>query len=116
MSLNRYAAEVHKANEKWWKHPVTGNPLDRNVGELLMLMVSELAEGMEGHRKGLMDDKLPQYEMLDVELVDCAIRIFDLLGFRGVDAEQIYRDKMAFNANREDHKPEHRLAPGGKKY
>ena len=116
MNLNDYTREVHAANQKWWKDPKTGDYLNRNVGEMLMLMVSELAEAMEGHRKNLKDDKLPQYEMLDVELVDCAIRIFDLVGARGVDFERIYREKMAFNTVRPDHQIAARLAPGGKKY
>lgn len=43
-----------------WYHDIkTGERKSLNVGERLMLCVSELAEAMEGHRKGLMDDKLP---------------------------------------------------------
>jgi hypothetical protein len=64
----------------------------------------------------LMDDKLPQYKQLDVEFVDCIIRIFDVLGQRGVDVEQIFRDKMEFNRVREDHKLESRMGEGGKRY
>jgi len=45
-----------------------------------MLCVSELAEAMEGHRKGLMDDKLPHRKMAEVELVDFLIRAFDMAG------------------------------------
>lgn len=44
------------------------------------LFHSELSEAMEGDRKGLMDDHLPQYEMFWVELADFAIRGFDYLG------------------------------------
>lgn len=55
-------------------------PLQRNIGELLMLCVSELSEALEGHRKNLQDDKLPQYKMFDVEIVDCFIRMFDIFG------------------------------------
>lgn len=68
----------------------------RNVGEMIALMHSELSEALEGDRKGLKDDKLPQYEMVDVEMVDCIIRIFDFLGQKGIDVEQIFRDKMEF--------------------
>lgn len=46
----------------------------------MMLVLSELAEAMEGHRKGLMDDHLPDYPMLHVEMADAAIRLLDLAG------------------------------------
>jgi len=117
MTLNDYAVECHTANIKWWYNPITGEYMpDRNVGEMLMLMVSELAEALEGHRKGLNDDKLPHRQSLEVELVDALIRIFDLAGARGLDLEGAYQEKMAYNTNREDHKLENRLKPGGKKY
>jgi NTP pyrophosphatase (non-canonical NTP hydrolase) len=116
MNLNDYAAEVHKANAKWWVDLHTGCPLKRNVGELLMLCTSELAEAMEGHRKSLMDDKLPHRSMFEVELADTVIRIFDICAGMGLDLEGAYREKMAYNAIREDHKPESRLAENGKKY
>lgn len=45
-----------------------------------MLIVSELAEAMEGDRKSLMDDHLPEYKAFDVELADAAIRCLDWLG------------------------------------
>lgn len=115
-TLNDYAKEVHAANKHWWTDLETGQPKHRNMGEMLMLCVSELAEALEGDRKCLMDDKLPHRKMLDVELVDCFIRMADILGARNVDFEAIYREKMAYNAQRADHKPEHRRQEGGKKY
>lgn len=115
-NLNDYGREVHKANEKWWLDLETGKPKDRNVGELLMLAVSELSEAMEGHRKSKMDDHLPHRKMFDVEVVDCFIRLFDLANAHGIDIETIYQEKMAYNAQRADHKPENRILPGGKKY
>ena len=45
-----------------------------------MLTVSEVAEAMEGDRKGLMDDKLPHRGMLEVELADVMIRALDIGG------------------------------------
>jgi len=114
--LNRYAAECREANDTWWRDPGTGEPIERNKGELMMLMVSEIAEAMEGERKGLMDDKLPHRSMAEVELVDALIRIFDYAGEYGYDLDGAYQEKMAFNARREDHKPEHRIAPGGKQW
>lgn len=112
-----HGAELcHARNLKWWQNPATKEPLQRNVGELLMLMVSELAEGMEAHRKGLMDDKLPHRPGLEVELVDCIIRILDLAGAHKMDIAGAFRDKMEFNRVREDHTHEARLKAGGKAY
>lgn len=81
-----------------------------------MLCVSELSEAMEGHRKGLKDDKLPEREMFEVELADCLIRIFDMAGEFGLDLDGAFEEKMTYNAVRADHKVAARLAAGGKKY
>lgn len=78
-ALNRLACMIHHANRRWW-HTPEGVRLSRNTGELLMLVVSEIAEAMEGHRKGLMDDHLSHRKMFEVELADAMIRIFDLAG------------------------------------
>lgn len=115
-SLNMYARECREANNKWWHHPETGAKLDRNKGELLMLIVSEVAEAMEGERKDLMDDHLPHRPMAEVELVDALIRIFDYAGEHGYDLDGAYAEKMTYNAQRADHSHEGRLAPGGKKW
>ena len=76
------------------------NVNDRNVGEALMLMTSELAEGMEAHRKGLKDDHLPEYDGLHVELADCMIRIFDFCGAHKINIGDIIQAKLKYNASR----------------
>ena len=114
--LNRLARECHAANQTWWHDPATGERLQRNKGELLMLIVSEIAEAMEGERKNLMDDKLPHRRMAEVELADALIRIFDYAGAYGYDLDGAVAEKRAFNAQRADHKPEARLAAGGKQW
>ena len=86
------------------------------VAQKLMLCVSELAEAMEGHRKGLKDDKLPHRDMIEVELADLVIRAFDLAGAMGYDLGAAIAEKMSYNAQRPDHKPEARAAAGGKQY
>lgn len=86
------------------------------VAEKLCLTHSEISEAMEGHRKGLQDDKLPHRPMIEVELADAVIRIADLAGALGLDLGGAIAEKMAFNAVRPDHKPEARAAVGGKAY
>lgn len=75
--LNALAKRVHKLNEKWWQNPVTKRRIERNKGELLMLVITELAEACEGERKDLMDDKLPHRKMAEVEMADAVIRLLD---------------------------------------
>ena len=114
--INQLAANVHKANAKWWVDLETGEPLKRNVGELLCLVHSEISEAMEGHRKNLMDDKLPHRRMFEVELADAVIRIFDLAAGMGLDLGGAYSEKREYNAVREDHQLEARRGVNGKKY
>lgn len=122
--------ECHGAAKQagWWTDLATGADMScqyrvpmaekppRNIGELLMLIVSEVAEAMEGARKGLMDDKLPHRSMLEVELADAVIRIFDTAGGLGLDLPGAIAEKLDYNAARQDHKIEHRRAAGGKKF
>lgn len=177
-NVQEQAARVHALNEKWWKDLETCAPIERNFGELIMLTISELAEALEGHRKGLQDDKLPHRSMFEVELADTLIRILDftgglnlpllgetealivwsrntaenllfitqklceahtyfdpednqtcasyldeviegLFGMAAVmrlDLLGAYEEKLAYNAQREDHKVEARKGVGGKKY
>lgn len=114
--INDMALRVHEANAKWWVDLETGEPITRNVGELLMLSVSELAEALEGHRKNLPDDKLPHRKMFEVEIADCVIRLLDIAGGLGLDLGGAFEEKMAYNATRVDHTHEARKAVDGKKY
>lgn len=116
MNLNDYAWECNDACQGWWHDPVTKEPINRNFGELIALCHSELSEALDGNRKDLMDTHLPNRKMEEVELVDCLIRIFDLAGARHLDLQGAYEEKMAYNAQRLDHKHENRMLPGGKKY
>jgi hypothetical protein len=113
----------------WWTDPYTGQDLTyayepiqpghkppRNIGEMLCLIHSEVSEAMEGARKGLMDDKLPHRPMLEVELADAVIRIFDMAGGLHLDLGGAIAEKLAYNAQRADHKPENRIKPGGKTF
>ena len=116
MNLNALAESVHVANAKWWQDVNTGQPIKRNKGELLALIHSEISEALEGERKDLMDDKLPHRKMAEVELVDALIRILDYAAGFGYDLQGAFDEKMAFNAQREDHKHEARRIAGGKQF
>lgn len=108
----------------WWRDTETGEDvrtwpakyLTLWVATKLALVHSEVSEGLEGHRKSLMDDKLPHRQMLEVELADAVIRAFDLAGGLGFDLGAAIGEKLAFNAVRKDHKIEERVAAGGKAF
>ena len=116
MNLTDLSKTVHAANAKWWHDPVTGERIQRNKGELLALIHSEISECLEGERKGLMDDHIPTRKMAEVELVDALIRIMDYAGAFGYDLQGAFDDKMAYNRTRKDHTHEARIAAGGKKF
>lgn len=115
--LNTMSELIHQANVEagWWTDLETNQPKARNQGELLMLVVTEIAEAMEGVRKDIQDDHLPNRKMLDVELADALIRIFDFIGGYDIDIAGALREKFLYNQSRADHKIENRKAAGGKK-
>lgn len=115
-SINKLVKLAHDANLTWWIDPITGQKLTRNKGEQMMLIVSEIAEAMEGARKGLPDDKIPSRPMEDVEFADVMIRLFDYAGGHRLDIGGAFVEKMLYNLNRPDHKPANRIAEGGKKW
>lgn len=86
------------------------------VAQKLCLSHSEISEAMEGHRKGLMDDKLPHRPMIEVEIADAVIRLFALAGALGMDVGGAIAEKMGFNAARLGLMVEARAAVGGKAY
>lgn len=110
-NLITIAKTIHADNVAagWWADLHTGESLigKRNMGELLALVHSEISEGLEGHRKSLWDDKLPHRLMLEVELADAAIRLFDILGSMG---DALTREWMTgFDADFGDYWSHHNL-------
>lgn len=72
---------------------------ERNVGEMLMLVVSELGEAIEAHRTGAFG--VDQKDTFEDEIADAVIRLFDLCGGLGIDLERQMEWKIAFNKGRE---------------
>ncbi len=71
----------------------------RNVGEMMMLIVSELGEAVEAHRLG--NFGVAKKDTFEDELADTAIRLFDMCGGLGIDLEKQIKWKTAFNRTRE---------------
>jgi NTP pyrophosphatase (non-canonical NTP hydrolase) len=109
----------------WWHHD--GKDMREEVrnrtrlglaltAEKLALIHSEVSEALEGLRKDRQDDHLPERKAIEVELADAVIRIADLAGALNLDLGSAVAEKMAYNAERADHKPEARAAAGGKAF
>lgn len=114
--LNLYAKTCHIANSKWWEKPETGERVERNKGEMIALMHSELSEMLEGVRKSKMDDHLPHRTSEEVEAADLLIRLFDYAGAYNLDLEGAFKEKMEYNQTRQDHTHEARSKEDGKKF
>lgn len=76
----------------------------------LALVMTEIAEAIEAHRNGdRMDDHLPMYRGMDVEMADAVIRIMTICAERGVNLAELVAAKMEYNKKRP-------VRHGGKSY
>jgi len=115
--INEVAKKINKScvAAGWYTDLGSGKPIERNFGEVIALMHSELSEALEGWRKDLMDDHIPNRKNMEVELADCVIRIFDTAHAEGLDIGGAMAEKFAYNQTRADHKIENRKRKGGKR-
>ena len=122
MNMNEWAREIHEnaVNHGWWE-------TDRELPEILMLIVSELSEALEEYRAGrpmawhecsAEDGDLADYECekvkecaymgacpykerkpegIAVEVIDALIRILDWCGKEGIDVEALVKEKHEYN-------------------
>lgn len=97
-ALERFAAHTHEINTS--KGFCTGTPSNVEIIAQIMLVVTELAEAVEGIRKDLPDDKLPHRRMVEVELSDALIRILNIGQWCGYDVAGAAIDKTRFNQTR----------------
>ena len=118
-NLNEISKQFHeRAKQKgFWDDK-------REIGTLLMLVVSELSEALEADRKNKHADlyKFERRQLTSLltqphwfinefsaeikdtfedEIADTFIRLFDLVGFLGIDIDKHIELKMKFNATRE---------------
>ncbi len=119
LTISETQKEVHKnaVSKGFWDEPL-------NVGEKLMLIVSELSEALEADRKGKhymaetellhtlggykkdQDGDFTYYfekaikDTFEDELADAVIRIMDLSEKIGINLEEHIKAKMRFNESR----------------
>lgn len=80
--LRPLSGEIHIDNAKWWQDLETGRSLlhSRNRLALLMLVVTEVSEYVDGRASGAPDQHLPEWLNWQIELADIAIRLLDMIG------------------------------------
>ena len=104
MTLSNLIKESHDTSlsKGWWDNS------NRNIGELLALIHSEIREALEAYRltgEAGLNDILDRecdgkLEGVTVELADTLIRIFDMCAAYELDIENALEIKMEFNKSR----------------
>jgi len=104
-AFNLIAQEVNNIaiSKDWWKG-------ERNDGELIALMHSELSEALEALRHdNPASDHIPDFTGVEEELADVIIRIMDYAVAKNHRVAEAVIAKIEFNAGRD-------FKHGGKKF
>ena len=112
----QFLQHAYCVNAGWYDNPHTGRRVDRNVGEMLALIHSEVSEALEGHRRCKFDEHLPHRAAIEVELADVLLRVLDLAGYLRLDLGAALVEKWAYNTKRIDHMHSQRTDAGGKAF
>lgn len=96
---------VHEIHKNAVQHGWYDSKGAKNFGELLMLVVTEVAEVMEEYRNGrLMKEtyvnKNGKMCGIPSELADIVIRVMDICGYYNIDLEQAIAEKHEYNKSR----------------
>lgn len=109
--LNTLSKSIFLKNKEKWNYPD-----NRNIGEVLCLLHSEISEALEADRKGaycvLYNDTVleiidkPDFAnrykswvkgTFEEEMADILIRLLDLCGSKGIDIETHLKAKLRYN-------------------
>ena len=105
MTIEELIKESHQTavEHGWWEE-------ERNIGECLALMHSEISEALEEWRDGFHLNSVyyktytpgnpNKPEGFTVELADLLIRVFDLCGRHKLQLVEALQEKMAYNKTR----------------
>ena len=96
-SFNKYARHIRD----WADGKGFWDERNRNVGEIIALIHSELSECLESERHGNPpDEHCPEFGNTEIELADCVIRIMDFAAHRGLPLGEAIVAKMKYNHTR----------------
>lgn len=101
---DRFTAVVNRAMMACFMnsegHGFWPSGVERNKGEMIALLHSELSEMLEGVRKPGPDQHCPSYTAEEIEAADVLIRLFDYAWGHKLRLAEAVIAKMEFNASR----------------